>query len=115
MEGAGVPICPECQGDLTFVCSWSARGAWGYDEVRTYECPTHGPIFVTSEISVSAAPGNPPDNPRDDTGRDPLVPARRSPTPILNAGAVALPEPEPDSNWPTAHVTASFGVRDNES
>ena len=31
-----VPICPDCQEDLTVVCSWPSRGAWGYDEVRTY-------------------------------------------------------------------------------
>ena len=37
-----VPICPDCQRDLSFVGSWTFRGLWGYNEVRTYECPAHG-------------------------------------------------------------------------
>jgi hypothetical protein len=94
------PICPDCEGDLTFVCSWPSRGAWGYDEVRTYECPTHGPIFITSEISVGAEPSSAQDKAPDEGDRDFLIPARRKPTPVLNADAIAVPEPEPepDSN-----------------
>jgi hypothetical protein len=95
-----VPICPDCQGDLTFVCSWPSLGAWGYDEVRTYECPTHGPIFITPEISVGPEPARAQDKAPDEGDRDSLIPARRKPTPVLNADAIAVPEPEPepDSN-----------------
>jgi hypothetical protein len=92
-----VPICPDCQSDLTFVCSWTFRGLWGYNEVRTYECPTHGPIFVTAESSIGVASDKATaDKAPDDTDRDSLISARRKPTPTLNAGAVAAPEP--DSN-----------------
>jgi hypothetical protein len=95
-----VPICPDCQGDLTFVCSWPSRGAWGYDEVRTYECPMHGPIFITPEISVGSESASAQDKAPDEGDRDSLIPARRKPTPVLNADAIAVPEPEPepDSN-----------------
>ena len=95
-----VPICPDCQGDLTFVCSWPSRGAWGYDEVRTYECPTHGPIFIIPEISVGPEPARAKGKAPDEGDRDSLIPTRRKPTPVLNADAIAVPEPEPepDSN-----------------
>ena len=38
-------LCPHCQRDLSFVASWTFRGLWGYNEVRTFECPEHGPDF----------------------------------------------------------------------
>jgi hypothetical protein len=92
-----VPMCPDCQSDLAFVCAWTFRGRWGYDEVRTYECPTHGPIFLTAERSIGVQPDKETaDKAPDDSDRDSLIPARRKPTPTLNAGAVAAPEP--DSN-----------------
>jgi hypothetical protein len=93
-----VPICPDCQRDLTFVCSWPSRGSWGYDEVRTYECPTHGPIFISPEISVGAEPAGPHDKAPDEGDRDSLIPARPKPTPVLNADAIAVPEPEPEQD-----------------
>ena len=95
-----VPICPDCQADLAFVGSWPSRGTWGYDEVRTYECPTHGPIFFTSETSIGAEPARGQHKAPDDGDRDSLIPARRKPTPSLDADAIAVPEsdPEPDSN-----------------
>ena len=95
-----VPLCPECRVDLTLVCSWPSRGNWGYDEIRTYECPTHGPVFVTPEVSVGVGPSEVPDQGPDHGDRDSLIPARRKPTPVLNADAIAVPEPEPepDSN-----------------
>ena len=87
-------ICAECQSTLTFVASWTFRGLWGYDEVHTYECATHGPVFITPRIAAATdarqRTGQSPDN----GDRDALIPARRRPTPALNAGAVALPEPE---------------------
>jgi len=94
-DNAG-PICPYCQGDLTFVCSWPSRGAWGYNAVRTYECPTHGPIFITPEILVEPGPAIVRVTTPDEGDRDSLIPARRKPTPVLNADAIAVPEPEPE-------------------
>jgi len=95
-----MPICPDCQADLTFVCSWPSRGLWGYDEVRTYECAIHGPIFITAETLVGAEPAKVHDKAPEPGDRDSLVPARRKPTPVPNADAIAVPEPdsEPDSN-----------------
>jgi hypothetical protein len=90
--------CPHCHGELTFVASWSVRGLWGYDEVRTYECQSHGPIFVrpqteavehsSSKQASDKTPGN-----RD---RDSLVSAPRKPTPTLDTDAIAIPEPDSD-------------------
>jgi hypothetical protein len=91
-----VPICPDCQGDLSFVGSWSFRGLWGYNEVSTYECAAHGPVFITPRISIAAGPDRGPDSAPDDGDRDALIPARRKPTPALNADAIAVPEPDPD-------------------
>ena len=94
-----VPICPDCQSDLTFVGSWTFRGLWGYNEVRTYECPTHGPIFVSPQISFAHAPDKSQDNgpDRGDNGdHDSLIPAPRKPAPTLNADAIAIPEPDSD-------------------
>ena len=95
-----VPLCPDCRTDLAFVCSWPSRGTWGDDEVRTYECPAHGPFFFTREISSSAQPANSERKLADHGDRDSLIPARRTPTPSLDAGAVAVPEPdsEPDQD-----------------
>jgi hypothetical protein len=92
-----MPKCHECQGELSFVCSWTFRGRWGYDEVLTFECPAHGPIFVSprtpmeqsSEERAESAPDS--DNRGD---RDSLVSAPRKPTPTLDADAIAIPEPE---------------------
>jgi hypothetical protein len=91
-----VPICPDCQRDLSFVGSWSFRDLWGYTKVRTYECPTHGPIFVSPQISVGHGPDKSPDNGPSNGDRDSLISAPRKPTPTLDAGAIAIPEP--DSN-----------------
>lgn len=91
-----VSMCPHCQRDLTFVGSWTFRGDWGYNEVRTYECPEHGPIFVSPQAAVEHAPATPPDRGPDNRDRDSLVSAPRKPAPTLNAGAIAIPEP--DSN-----------------
>jgi len=91
-----VPICPDCAGDMTFVSSWQTRGTWGYDEVRTYECPTHGPIFVTAEIPVGPEAAASPSEVSDEGDRDALLPVGRKPTPVINAGAIAVPEPDPE-------------------
>jgi hypothetical protein len=90
-----VPVCPDCQSELVFVGSWTYRGLWGYNEVRTYECATHGPIFLTPESSVAVEPNTAPaDTTPDDSDRDSLIPAPRKPAPMLNAGAVEVPEPD---------------------
>ena len=91
-----VPICPDCQSDLSFVGSWTFRGLWGYNEVRTYECPAHGPIFIKPQIPIGHGPDKGPDKSLDNGDRDSLIPAPRKPTPTLNADAIAIPEP--DSN-----------------
>ena len=91
-----VPICPHCAGDLTFVSSWPSRGTWGYDEIRTYECPIHGPIFITTDISLRTEPAASGDNAPDEGDRAALIPARRKPTPVINADAIAVPEPDPE-------------------
>jgi hypothetical protein len=90
------PVCPNCQSRVVFVASWSCRGVWGYREVRTYECPAHGPIFVSPEPSIGTAPDKNPHQAPDDSDRDSLIPAPRKPAPTLDVGAIALPEP--DSN-----------------
>ena len=89
-------ICPDCQSDLSFVASWTCRGLWGYNEVRTYECPAHGPIFVGPQRPVEDGPGNRPDKGPDNGDRDSLISAPRKPRPTPNADAIAIPEP--DSN-----------------
>jgi hypothetical protein len=91
-----VPICPHCQSDLSFVGSWNFFGPWGYNEVRTYECPTDGPIFVSKQLSIGHRPDNRPDKSPDNGDRDSLIPAPRKPAPTLNAGAIAIPEPDSD-------------------
>ena len=82
--------------DLSFVGSWKFRGLWGYNEVRTYECPAHGPIFVSPQVAVGHGPDNRPDQGGDHGDRDSLISAARKPRPTLSAGAIAIPEP--DSN-----------------
>ena len=91
-----VPKCPDCQSDLSFVAAWTFRGLWGYNEVRTYECPTHGPIFVSPQKSVGRSPDNRLDTGPHDGDRDSLIPAPRKPTPTINADAIAIPEPDSD-------------------
>jgi hypothetical protein len=88
------PICPHCQGDLSFVGSWTFRGLWGYNEVRTYECPAHEPIFIKPQISIGHGPDSGPDKSADNGDRDSLISAPRKPTPTLNADAIAVPEPD---------------------
>ena len=90
------PICPHCRRDLSFLCSWTFRGLWGYDEVLTYECPDHGPVFVSPKTAVEHGADKRPDKGPDHGDRDSLVAAPRKPTPTLNADAIAIPEP--DSN-----------------
>ena len=94
--GNDQPVCPDCQSDLAFVGSWTFRGLWGYNEVHTYECSTHGPIFITPEISIAVEPSQRPRQSPDDGDRDSLISARRRPTPTLNCDAIALPEPDSD-------------------
>jgi len=81
---------------LTFVASWTFRGRWGYKEVHTYECATHGPLFVSAEDpikrGVSELLGQSPDG----GDRESLIPACRGPKPILKSGAIAVPEPDSD-------------------
>jgi len=89
-----VPVCPECQSVLAFAGSWTFRDLWGYTEVQTYECRTHGPIFVTPETSRRLGPHKGPDRRPDDSDRDSLTPVRRKPRPPLDADAIALPEPD---------------------
>src|SRR5437868_3697236 len=89
-------ICPDCQGDLSFVSAWSFRGSWGYNEVRTYECPTHGPIFISPQVSVGHRPTQGLDTSQDDGDRDSLISAPRKPTPLLDADTIAIPEPDSD-------------------
>ena len=88
------PICPHCQRELSFLSSWTYRGLWGYNEVRTYECSEHGPIFVSPEIAVGHDPAKQPDNGPDDDDRNSHVSAPRKPTSPLNADAIAVPEPD---------------------
>jgi len=89
-----VPFCPDCQSDLVFLASWTCRDLWGFREVRTYECASHGPVFVTSELAGDAGAARSTDILQDDGDRDARIPARRKPTPTSNAGAIALPEPD---------------------
>ena len=95
-ESGSVPMCPDCQCELTYVCSWTFRGLWGYKEVHTYECATHGPCFITPQIASTVDASEKPGQRPDDGDRDSLIPARRRPAPTLNSDAIALPEPESD-------------------
>lgn len=89
-----VPRCPRCQRDLSFLTSWTFRGLWGYTEVRTYECPEHGPVFVSPRMPVGYGADKRTDEGPDDSDRDSLVPVPRKPTPALDADAIAMPEPD---------------------
>jgi len=91
-----VPICPHCQADLAFVCSWPSPGVWGYEVVRTYECPTHGPIFITPETRATAVSAERRTDERDGGDYDSLSTVRPRPKPLLNADAVAVPVPDPE-------------------
>jgi hypothetical protein len=79
---------------VTFVASWTLRGLWGYNEVHTYECATHGPCFMTPEIRLTAETRQSPKDRPDDGDRDSLIPARLRPAPTLDSEAIALPEPD---------------------
>jgi hypothetical protein len=89
-----VSICPHCQGDLSFLCSWTFRGLWGYNEVRTYECPEHGPIFVNPQTAVTHGRDTRRNKGPDYGDRNSLASAPRKPIPTLNADAIAIPEPD---------------------
>ena len=94
--GHFIPFCPDCQSDLTFVASWTCRDLWGYREVRTYECASHGPVFMTSELAADARSAPSTDTLQDDGDgdRDALIREPRKPTPTLNVDAIELPEPD---------------------
>lgn len=92
--GNVLPFCPDCGSDLAFLASWTFRDLWGYREVRTYECPSHGPVFITAEPTVGVTPAREPDNSRDHGDRDSPIPVRPKPTPTSNVDAIALPEPD---------------------
>jgi hypothetical protein len=49
-------ICPRCQKDLTAVISWDFCALWGYYEMRSYECPDHGAVFVSPQITEPTKP-----------------------------------------------------------
>ncbi len=71
------------------------RGLWGYHEVWTYECPTHGPIFVSPHVSVAHGPTKAvADTGADNSDRDSLIVAPRKPAPTLDVDAIAIPEPD---------------------
>jgi hypothetical protein len=92
-----VRVCPDCQRELTFVCSWTFRDQWGYTEVSTYECSTHGPIFVGPQAPVAHdVHAAVPDNGPDGSDRDSLTLAVRKPKPTSGADAIAVPEPHAD-------------------
>jgi len=105
----GPMLCPDCQKELNFLCSWTFRGLWGYDEVGTYECPTHGLVFVSPQTSVVHCPDNePPKRPpkRPDHGDlDSPILAPRRPTPPLNADAITIPEPDSDRHFVLAEAS----------
>ena len=88
--------CPHCQRDLDFVASWDFCGLWGYYEMRTYECPEHGPIFISPQIAGASIPDPRPAADSEHGDRDSLVSAPRKPRPTLNADAAAMPEPDSD-------------------
>jgi hypothetical protein len=93
---SSVPVCPHCQSKPTFVGSWTFRGLWGYNEVHTYECDAHGPLFVPWQVEKRVEASHRTGQRPDDGDRDSLIAARRRPTPTLNSAATALPEPDSD-------------------
>lgn len=90
--------CPYCQRELTFVAAWTYRGLWGYNEVRAYECAEHGPIFFGPQAAVVRTPERKLHEDHGDSDRDSLVSAPRRPVPTPNANAIAISEPDLDSN-----------------
>jgi hypothetical protein len=78
------------------VCTWTRQGLWGYEEVRTYECPRHGPIFIGPQTSIEKMSEALPPNAPDDGDRDSLVSAPRKPSPTLDVNSIAVPEPDQD-------------------
>jgi hypothetical protein len=90
------PSCPQCRKHLAFVASWTCRGHWGYDEVRTYECAEHGPVFIGHPSAIARGSAKGPESGPDPGDRDSLVPARLKPLPTLDADAIAVPEPDSD-------------------
>jgi hypothetical protein len=93
---ASVPMCPGCQREPSFIGSWTFRGTWGYTEVRTFECPEHGPIFGKPQAAVGVGPERQSGNGPESGDRDSLVAAPRKPMPTLNVDAMAIPEPDPN-------------------
>jgi hypothetical protein len=91
-----MPLCPDCASDLTFVASWTVRGSWGYKEVRTWECCTHGPLFIDAEEPITRRASQTAGQSSDGGDRESLIPARRRPRPILKSGAIAIAEPDSD-------------------
>jgi hypothetical protein len=95
-DAFGNELCPDCGTDLTFVASWTFRGLWGYNEVHTYECATHGPLFRDAEDPIKGGASQTPGHSHDGGDRESLIPARRGPKPIVNSGAIAVAEPDSD-------------------
>ena len=89
-------LCPDCGCDLTFVASWTFRGRWGYNEGHTYECATHGPLFVGAEDPIAPGASQTSGRSPDGGDRESPIPARRGPKPILKSGAIAAAEPDSD-------------------
>jgi len=89
-----LPTCPHCWREPTFVSTWSFRGVWGYNEVHTYECSEHGPIFISSQRPVEHVTDQRRDKDPDNLDRDALVPSPRKRPPTLNADSIAVPEPD---------------------
>lgn len=52
----GRPVCPKCHRALSCVASWDFCGLWGYYEMRTYECPEHGPVFISPRTAEPLRP-----------------------------------------------------------
>jgi hypothetical protein len=101
------PLCPECGSDLTFVASWTFRGLWGYDEVHTWECSTHGPLFMSADDSIRREVGRTRGQSGHDGDRESLIPARSRPRPTLKSGAIALAEPDPAGPHSRSHVAGA--------
>ena len=89
-------LCPVCGNDVALVASWTFRGLWGYNEVHTHECATHGPFFVKAEDPIKRGVSEMRGQSPDGGDRESLIPARRGPKPILKSGATAVAEPDSD-------------------
>ena len=88
-----MPIaCPRCQSDLTFIGSWTFRGLWGYNEVRTFECPEHGPIFIGAQEPSGYVLDRRPNKAPEEGDRDSLISAPRRPKPTLDADTIVVCE-----------------------